>query len=156
MMDLVIRLATANDLNDIVKLLAKGKLNHEGIAQHVEHFLVVEKGGEVVGTAGWEKIGQDYGLLRSLALDASVWNTKVVLDLLQILLKTAEEKAVQEVFLLTGSAVELFEWVGFQSVNPEEIPREVKQSSHFQQAKVRLSTVMRYAQVDNQRKTLHN
>ncbi|MBP1934009.1 GNAT family N-acetyltransferase [Ammoniphilus resinae] len=155
-MSVIIRLATSGDLYDIVKLLAKGKLNHEGIAPHVEQFLVVEKDGEIVGTAGWEKIGQDYGLLRSLALDASVWNTKIVLDLLQILLKSAEEKAVQEVFLLTGSAVELFEWVGFRPVDWKEIPHEVKQSSHFKQAKEGLSTAMRYTQVDNQRETVHN
>lgn len=144
-MNLAVRVAKKNDLEAIVNLLKKGKLNVEGIEAHLEHFIVVENpdGEQIVGTAGLEVFGDQYGLLRSLAVEPAFFNEKIGVELLGILLSSAGQKGLQEVYLLTRSAP-FFQFCGFQEVGWEDIPKEVKSSTHFQQYSPGLSTAMVY------------
>lgn len=144
-MSKIVRTAVNRDVDDIVKLLKKGKLNSEGIEEHFEHFIVVEDVEEqqIVGTAGMEVIDTQYGLFRSLALDSNRLDAKVGMELVRILLTSAQQKGLQEIYLLTRSAP-FFHLFGFKEAIYEEIPCSVKDSPHFRQADLELSTVMVY------------
>lgn len=144
-MSMVVRMATDQDQDGIVKLLKKGKLNYEGIEDHITHFLVVEHQDhqEIVGTAGLEIVKDQVGLLRSLALDSAWLDAQAGMELVRILLSFAVQKGLQEIYLLTRSAA-FFHYFGFQAVKEEAIPAVIKASSHFQQHQPGLSTVMVY------------
>ncbi len=144
-MNMVVRMATDQDQDRIVKLLKKGKLNSAGIEEHIVHFLVVEHQDhqEIVGTAGLEMVEERVGLLRSLALDSAWLDVQAGMELVRILLSFAVQKGLQEIYLLTRSA-SFFHFFGFQAVNEDAIPAVIKASSHFQQHQPGLSTVMVY------------
>lgn len=144
-MGLAVRVAGKKDIHAIVNLLKKGKLNVEGIEAHLDHFLVVEELGsqQVVGTAGLEILGNQYGLLRSLAVEPAFFDEKVGWELLRILLSRAGKQGLQEIYLLTRSAP-FFQFCGFKEVEWEDIPSQVKASTHFQQYTPSLSTAMVY------------
>ncbi|RXT08689.1 GNAT family N-acetyltransferase [Ammoniphilus sp. CFH 90114] len=144
-MSLVMRVARKNDVEQMVELLKKGKLNVEGIEDHLDHFLVVEDSNSqrVVGTAGLEVLGDQYGLLRSLAVEPAFFNESVGWELLRVLLSLAGKKGLLEVYLLTRSS-SFFQLCGFTEIDWEDIPGEVKSSTHFQQYTPSLSTAMVY------------
>lgn len=144
-MSVAVRVAGKKDVQAIVNLLKKGKLNVEGIEAHLDHFLVVEELGnqQVVGTAGLEILGNQYGLLRSLAVEPAFFNEKIGWELLRILLVHAGKQGLQEIYLLTRS-VPFFQLCGFQEVEWKDIPSQVKESTHFQQYTPSLSTAMVY------------
>lgn len=146
-----VRLASEHDVESIVKLLKKGKLNVEGIENHIENFLVVEQmsSHQIVGTAGLEVIGEDYGLLRSLVIDPVCLDPKIGMELVRILLSFAIGKGLQEIYFITRSK-DFFEYFGCTEVSGPDVPWSIQQSRHFQQSKSDLSTVMVYKKVNNQ------
>lgn len=149
-MNHVVRMAGYPDVESIVKLLKKGKLNVTGIEQHIENFLVVEQTEpqQIVGTAGLEVVGKDCGLLRSLAIDSTSLDAKVGMELVRILLAHAIlQKGIHEIYLLTRSPI-FFEFFGFKEVKGEDVPNIIKQSPHFKQTESVLSTVMVYKKGD--------
>ncbi|MBO8172027.1 MAG: GNAT family N-acetyltransferase [Bacillaceae bacterium] len=144
-MSIVVRLATQDDLETIRGLLRKGRLNTEGIDEHLDHFLVVEDVNhqKIVGTAGMEIWGK-HGLLRSLAMASESWNARVGLELVRIMLNFARKKQVQDLYLITASSYEFFQNLGFQPIGLEQVPDSLKTSSHFKQYQPEWMRIMVY------------
>ena len=144
-MDHMIRMAGHQDLDSIVKLLKKGKLNIEGIENHIENFIVVEQeeSQHIVGTAGLEVIDEKYGLLRSLVIDPACLDATAGMELVRILLAFSIQKGIQEVYFITRST-QFFEFFGCQAIDGADVPNCVQQSQHYQQSISNLSTVMVY------------
>jgi len=156
-MEHIIRMACQQDLDSIVKLLNKGKLNVEGLENHIENFLVVEQqdSGRIVGTAGLEIIEEKYGLLRSLVIDPACLDATAGLELVRILLAFSIQKGIQEVYFITRSSG-IFEFYGCKEIDGVDVPRSVQRSQHYQQSKSDLSTVMVYKKGDKKGQTVLN
>lgn len=93
----VIRQAEKKDLFQIRKLIKEVGLRDRGIEQHLQHFFIAEvpaeNKGEVspmVGVVGME-VYPPYGLIRSFVLERAPWNSKVGINMIQVLLSYAEK-----------------------------------------------------------------
>ncbi|HJV45249.1 MAG TPA: GNAT family N-acetyltransferase [Bacillota bacterium] len=148
-MNTMIRMASIDDLDSIVKLLKQGKLDIEGIESNIQNFVVIEnvENGEILGTAGFEQIDESCGLLRSLALKEEAWSENLVLGLIRILLQLAVKKRIESIYLLTRSTT-FFEMLGFEEVDYEDAARLIQQSTHFAQYQPEVSSIMAYQLVD--------
>lgn len=52
----------------LTALLAEAGLPHSDLATHLDHFVVAELDGELVGAGGFESCGEGMGLLRSFVV----------------------------------------------------------------------------------------
>jgi amino-acid N-acetyltransferase len=99
--------AGADDLRDVLALLAEVGLPAEGVAEHFGGFLVARFSGRVVGCVGLERHG-DVALLRSLAVSPALQGGGLGRRLVTDLLEGAGKGGVRDVVLLTTAAADYF------------------------------------------------
>ena len=100
--------ASANDLTDILALLAEVQLPPDGVGENVGAFLVArDESARLVGTIGLERHGNS-GLLRSAAVAPQYQGCGIGSRLTEHLLSRATEEGVDRVVLLTTTASEFF------------------------------------------------
>jgi len=126
----VLRPATKLDLPGVLALLRDTGLPADGAESWIDHFVVAERDGEVVGSAGLELYGDD-ALLRSVATAAAVRGTGVGAQLVEAALARARAMRVQTVYLLTTSAADWFTRFGFERVPRERVSAGVRGSVQF-------------------------
>jgi amino-acid N-acetyltransferase len=149
-MAIVMRLAKPSDLSDIIRMLVKANLNTSGVEQHLERFIVVEvqpnaatMNKRIIGTAGIERWGKD-GLLRSFVMESESWNAQVGLDLIKVVMSLARNEQLECLYLMTSSSQPFFTYLGFQQVGWDQVPDDVKQSSHFESYNPENAAIMVY------------
>jgi len=125
-----IRAATSDDLNTVVELLHANGLPDDGLAAHIDHVLVAENASEIVGSAGLELYGTS-ALLRSVSVRPALQGTGLGQRLTRAALDKARQYAVEQVFLLTETAIDFFPRFGFQPTTRDNVPPAVKQSIEF-------------------------
>ena len=106
-MSVTITTATRADLQEILALLAAVQLPPEGVAEHLNGFLVARDGNRVVGCAGLERY-HELGLLRSVAVSPDHQQGGLGSRLTAALLEGAANSGVEEVVLLTTAARDFF------------------------------------------------
>jgi N-acetylglutamate synthase-like GNAT family acetyltransferase len=96
--------ASAADLGDVVAFLATVGLPAEGVAEHIDGYLLVRgPSGRLLGCAGLERHDR-VGLLRSLAVAPELRGYGLGSRLTSTLLNRAAGEGIDEVTLLTTSA----------------------------------------------------
>jgi len=106
-MSITISKASHADLPEILQLLDAVQLPQEGVAEHLDGFLIACDGNRLVGCAGLEHyIG--LGLLRSVAVSPDSQHGGVGSTLTAALLEEAAQSGVDEVVLLTTTARDFF------------------------------------------------
>ncbi|OEF96766.1 GNAT family N-acetyltransferase [Desulfuribacillus alkaliarsenatis] len=146
-MSIVVRLAKKSDIISMEYLLEKAKLNKDGITEHLENFLVVEdlrdeNYSNIVGMVGLE-IYEQRGILRSLVLRSEKWNSKVGVELIALIISYGWRRGLKEIFLMTHNSQAFFEYWGFAEVNWDDVPDELRKSTHFKEYDSSYATVMR-------------
>lgn len=136
-----VRQATAADVPAVVALLESQQLTTAGVAAPLTGFLVADAGDRLVGVIGLERY-DDYGLLRSAAVDASVRSQGVGRRLVERLLADAARARIREIYLLTTTAEDYFPRFGFARIARESVPAPVLQSVEFTTACPASATVM--------------
>ncbi len=126
----------------IVSLLLAVKLPVEDLPQTLDNFLVAEKEGLVVGSAGLELYG-DYALLRSMAVHPQHQGTGMGKALYLAAVNLALQYWVWELYLITTTAAPFFEKQGFQKVDRGEVPLSIQSTSQFSGTCPSSATVMR-------------
>ncbi len=126
-----IRRAAAADISAIAELLTRVKLPTDDLEMHLPHFWVAEQQGKVVGCVGME-VYPEGGLLRSLAVAPGLQKQGLGEQLYQAILKSAKEKKLPTIYLLTETAEEYFLQRGYRHTAREEVPESVKTSVEFQ------------------------
>jgi N-acetylglutamate synthase-like GNAT family acetyltransferase len=133
-MEATIRYANVQDVSKLKNFLTAAKLGTEGISEEsAQYFLLVEdEKRDVKGTLGIEPFGNT-GLLRSLVVTPGMAE-KEVLALFNQMLLLAKNKEINTLFLATNKqgAVSFFETLGFEKMNGDDLPAELKKSSHIQ------------------------
>lgn len=129
---ITIRRAEASDLPQILALLAKCDLPWEDITAptRIAFLVATTIDGEVVGSAGLEPYGP-VGLLRSLAVTASVRGMQIGRALISAAEAEARQQAMGALYLLTTSASPLFARVGYVVVDRGAVPQALQASSQF-------------------------
>ncbi len=126
-----LRAATTGDLPDVKRLLARSLLPLEGLLDAFPGgFVVAEDGGAIAGVAGVETHGPD-GLLRSVAVREDARGREIGAPLVRDRVDWAKARGLETLFLLTTTADEWFERLGFRRVDRAAVPEAVLASREF-------------------------
>lgn len=95
-------------LEEIHTLLDAVNLPRDGVAEHLDGFLVARDGaGRLVGCVGMER-HYDLGLLRSAAVTPALQRSGLGTKLTEAILQDAARQGLSEVLLLTSAARDFF------------------------------------------------
>lgn len=128
----MIRQAEARDLPAVLALLAGAQLPTDGVSEHFQSFFVVDEGGRILASAGFEP-WRDTALLRSLAVAADARGAGLGAAILGRALEEAQAQAA-EIFALTTTAETYLSRFGFARVGRESLPSELLASRELQGA----------------------
>ncbi len=134
--DLLVNQARTDDLTAIQFLLEESDLPIDGIAPHINNFIVVKSqdvalGPEIViGCIGLEIYGSS-ALLRSLAVHPDLRKQGLGSRLVELIIGHAKKNGVEAVYLLTDNAEEFFKKRGFKIINRKDVPEDMLQSVEF-------------------------
>jgi amino-acid N-acetyltransferase len=128
-----IRSARAADLPGAVALLQDAGLPLEGFREHFSQALVAETDGAVVGCVAVELYGT-IGLLRSLVVSPGRRGERLGERLTSGAVGLAQEKGVEDLYLLTLTADRFFPRFGFRVEDRAAAPKALGESREFQSA----------------------
>lgn len=132
-MFVTVRPASEQDWEAIAALLTAARLPLAGGREHVTGFLTAWQGPDLVGVAGLEIYG-DAGLLRSVAVTESARGTGLGQQLVWQVLRTARERGLKTVALLTTTAPGFFPRFGFTKADRNQLPAALESSAEFRGA----------------------
>ncbi len=133
MQSVVFRPARPDDMQAILSLLKRSERPYEDVDLDRQDFLVAVGEGQVRGTVGLEAAGE-YGLLRSLAVDASYRDGGIGRSLLDKIIVHAVRKGVRELYLLTTTADKFFIRQGFEVTGRAAAPTALQETHEFKSA----------------------
>lgn len=142
MPEILIEKATDADAGDILELLKRASLPTDGVLLHLPTLLIARRIGRIVGTVALE-IYPEGGLLRSVAVDASLRGHGLGHRLTEAAIREAEARRLPALYLLTTTAEDFFPRFGFVRVTRDEVPASVRQSVEFTAACPDSAVVMR-------------
>jgi N-acetylglutamate synthase-like GNAT family acetyltransferase len=140
--DLRIRRASKIDVPKITELLNSLRLPTEGVSSHIDHFLISESQGEIIGTIGLEVYDRT-ALLRSAAVAPKYQNKGIGNKLYNVLQSYAQQLGVTELVLLTTTAKDYFIGKGFEVIERDSVNKGVFKSEEFKGACPSTAVVMR-------------
>lgn len=115
----------------LAALLAEAGLPHVDLAAHLEHFVVAELDGELLGAGGYEACGEGMGLLRSFVVRPDQRGRGLGQRLLQAVLNRAGEAGIADLYLLTTSAGDWFAARGFIPAARADAPAAIRATRQF-------------------------
>jgi amino-acid N-acetyltransferase len=124
--------ASSDDLREILDLLSRVQLPHDGVAENVRVFLVArDESSLLIATIGLEQHGNT-ALLRSAAVAPEYQGCGIGSRLTEQLLKRAINDGVERVVLLTSTASEFFaRRFGFCETSRSAFETELAESSEW-------------------------
>ncbi len=114
----------------IIDLLNAEGLPTDDLPKKLENFTLSVEHDEISGVCGLEVHG-DYGLLRSLAVSKVYRSKGIASSLVKQIEQLAKTKGLQAIYLLTETADKYFLNKGYQNVDREIVPAEIKRSTEF-------------------------
>jgi amino-acid N-acetyltransferase len=126
---------------EIEALLRACELPAEGITRLVDRFVVAEREGILAGCAAVERAGSA-GLLRSVAVVPGVRGTGVGRNLVQAAITRAAGEGTQDFYLLTTTAERYFGTLGFQVIERDRAPEDLRKTDEFSSACPASATLM--------------
>lgn len=124
----------------LARLLSAAGLPADGAADHLEHFVLGWRQGELVASAGVERHGEA-GLLRSVA--TAERGQGLGIEVVRRTLDAAYNQGVRTFVLLTATAAGFFPRFGFRVVPRRDVPDAVASSIEFRSACPSSATAMR-------------
>jgi amino-acid N-acetyltransferase len=129
----IIRQATDDDVDPIIRLLEGADLPTDDVSGHADTFLVAELQGMVIGAIGLEPY-DDTALLRSAVVHPGHRGHAIGTRLYHGLICRAKESGIRRMVLLTTTAEEYFRKKGFVRVDRRTITGPVATSAEFTHA----------------------
>jgi N-acetylglutamate synthase-like GNAT family acetyltransferase len=128
-----LRQANPADWPAVEALLKANKLPLDGAREHLSTFVIAESGREVVGCAGAEPRG-DVALLRSVAVVPGLHRQGIGREMVALVLQEARRRNFKAVYLLTTTARDYFQRLGFEVAERATAPKALQQSAEFRGA----------------------
>ncbi|MEK9136912.1 MAG: arsenic resistance N-acetyltransferase ArsN2 [Bacteroidota bacterium] len=125
-----VRQATPQDLDRIKQLLDAESLPTTGVAEYLQHFLVAEKNGLILGAIGLEVYGET-ALLRSVVVSLKDQRTGIGSMLYSRNLEQARRLGVRKLVLLTNTAEAYFAKRGFRKIDQKSVTGPITTSVEF-------------------------
>ncbi|UCG53010.1 MAG: arsenite methyltransferase [Candidatus Latescibacterota bacterium] len=140
--DYLIRPCRREDLKVVSDLVAGVELCSDGIEdQFGEAYVLAEASGKVIACAGIETHGS-HGLLRSVAVVPEKRGLKIGKTLVVNRLEWAKSRGIGAVYLLTVTAADYFEALGFERTGRSDTPPEIQKTHEFSEACPETADVM--------------
>jgi len=127
---LVISPAGISDLESVSQLLSRNNLPVADLGAHLDSILLAKYEGTLTGVVALEHHGEE-ALLRSLCVQEAHRCTGVGVALVSAIEAAAVALGVRELYLLTVSAAEYFDRLGFTPVSRAQIPEAIRQTEQF-------------------------
>jgi amino-acid N-acetyltransferase len=118
------------DIDEVAKLLEECQLPAEGIAEHIEHFVIARSGDYLAGTIALEPAGP-VALLRSLAVAAQYRGQGLATALYERIVAYAQRLGIETLYLLTLSARDFFAHRGFAIAVRSSAPEQIAATREF-------------------------
>lgn len=129
-MSLVLQKAEITNLPEITKILKEENLVYQDMGtENIDFFLAHEK-SLFIGIIGLEKY-KGIGLLRSLVVKMEHRNKGYGAKICKELMNYAKKNEISELFLLTCTAKNFFEKIGFEIVERDNVPDLIKNTQEF-------------------------
>lgn len=128
----IIRKAEQADLDDLLALLTRVDLPHQGVAEHLHNFFIArDQSGELIGSAGLERYGS-LALLRSVAVAPDCQHTGLGSRITATLLDYAAQEGIVDAVLLTTTARDFFaNRFGFREASREGFNEKFAESPEW-------------------------
>jgi len=126
----MVRPTTEMDYTQVCSLLQSESLPTIDLERDLPHFFVKTINEEIVGSIGMEHYGES-GLLRSMLVRPTFRNKGIASELVNHLSHYAKDRGVRKLFLITNTAEDYFQRMGFTKVLREKVEKEVLQSKEF-------------------------
>jgi len=107
-------------------------LPHQDLDYNSQVLISYFKNDVVIGTGGLEII-ERYGLLRSVSVSPDYRNQYIGMQITSDILNNAKQSNLDKIYLLTETAKDYFQKLGFEEVNREHVPDEIKSTTEFAQ-----------------------
>jgi len=127
---MLLRSAALSDLSSIEALLRASSLPTAGVAEHLEHFVVLVDAANVIACGGIEYHGE-FALIRSIVVASPVQGTGLGQAIVARLLAECHTRAVRSIGLLTTTAEDYFASFGFVPVARKDVPGPLLASGQF-------------------------
>ena len=137
-----VRRAQPSDLVAVQELLTRSSLPTVGVAEALDGFFVADVGGTIVGVVGVETCCDQFGLLRSTAVDAAWRSRGVGRQLVERAVADSEARGFDALYLLTTTAERYFPSFGFKTTPRDAVPAAIKATAEFSSACPASATVM--------------
>lgn len=126
----MVRPTTEQDYGEVCSLLQSENLPTIDLERNLPHFFVKTMNEVIVGSIGLEYYGAS-GLLRSMLVRPQFRNKGIAFELVNHLSHYAKDRGVRKLFLITNTAEDYFQRLGFTRIPREEVEKEVLQSKEF-------------------------
>ena len=129
-MSLILQRAEQFYIPTIEKILQKENLPYQDAnAENIEFYMAFSD-SEFVGIVGLEKF-IDVALLRSMVIFDKFRNNGYGRRIVNQILEEATAKGINEIFILTTTAKDFFERLGFEVIERIEVPDSIKATTEF-------------------------
>jgi amino-acid N-acetyltransferase len=117
-------------LPGIFRLLEENSLPVQGVEKHLENFLILKEGNEILGCGGLEVYGNS-ALLRSVAVETGHQGHGLGKQITHEILASARTKNVKTIYLLTETAEDFFSRFGFKKISRKEVEPAIQRTTEF-------------------------
>ena len=125
-----LRAATAADAQGIRDLLERSGLPTSDLAAARPEFVILSSGGQIIGIGGLERFGS-VALLRSVAVEPRQQRSGAGRLIVADLEQRARTAGIRELILLTLTARNFFERLGYRAKPRDQVPPSVLDSAEF-------------------------
>jgi amino-acid N-acetyltransferase len=126
----VISPAGSSDLKSVSQLLSRNNLPVADLEAHLDSMVLARYGAALLGVVALEHYGET-ALLRSLCVQETHRSTGVGVALVSAIETAAVALGVRELYLLTVSAAEYFDRLGFTPVSRDQVPEAIRDTEQF-------------------------
>lgn len=125
-----VRIEKTSDLNETKEILSINNLPSQDIESSNVQMFSALLDSKLIGIIGFEN-NNNIALLRSFVVLEQYRNKKYGQVICKKFIEMLQEKGFKEIYLLTTTAKEFFEKLGFLSIDRNDAPIEIQNSSEF-------------------------
>ena len=127
---MLLKTPKSEDLLLLEDLLKKNNMIYEDCIHHLDNFLVIFDKDKIVASAAYESC-KEYAYFRSFSVDENYRKLGLANKLYEELKLKAIKNNIKELYLLTQTASLYFEKLGFNIIDKNKAPHEIKNTKQF-------------------------
>lgn len=119
-----------SEFDSVIGLLQESNLEYSDLKQPNIRLFRFDDAKQTIGVGGLEIYG-DQALLRSVAVNKQMQKKGLGTRIVAHIGQQAKNSGISRLFLLTTTAREFFESLGYQLIKREDFPKALKQTEQF-------------------------